>query len=249
MKNHKILVLILLLVLLQSCTVYNKTPISIEEAKGKGKVKVVVSKDRIFQFDEVDSKNGVFYGVNGEKVTHIDEKQITGIYTINEQKLDSLQNFKNNIFVSTGLVEFALGRGAYSTLNINYERRINKYLSTRLSYGRSFKSHGLLSEDSFIDIRFLKGTIGLFDAPAKKTFYTTSFCFTTSNPTSNFDLSVGYALIKIDPYTDDYYYSYKSETLHSPALEVGYRYTKDSFIFRTGVGWPYGRYMSIGYAF
>ena len=80
MRLFRIIVLLSISVLLKSCTIYQKMPVSIEEAQDKGKVKVVTHNGKkTHNFKSFELKDGVFYGYSMGKI-EINPLQITGIY-------------------------------------------------------------------------------------------------------------------------------------------------------------------------
>jgi len=86
MKNKRITLLVLLFVFLQSCTVYNSTSVSLEEATDKGKVRVFNNAGLEWVFKEIQMKDSVFYGVTSKDTLKIRQNQVSTIYTIDKEE-------------------------------------------------------------------------------------------------------------------------------------------------------------------
>ena len=255
--NHKIKIMkkvklfAFAIILLQSCTVYHNSSVSLEEAVDKGKVKVITNYGSTFEFNKIEQKGSVYYGVGQNDTIQINSNDLSQIQVADTRKS---MDFKNRAFITGGFtphlpLPYGAGfYGSYGNVNINYERQFNKHLSGRLSYGTSFKSSSFTEE--FQDEGF---------SDAKRSFYMTTLCFTTHKNNSHLEANIGYALISVASYIGEAwdestgtffgYFTQESEVVQSPVIEVGYRLTMGPFIFRNGVSWPFGRYMSIGYAF
>lgn len=248
MKNNKIVIIILSVIILQSCTLYHNSSASLEEAVDKGKVKVIANYGQTFKFDKIVQKDSVYYGLGKNDTVQISSSDFSKIHLSDMRKS---YDFKNRFFASVGIRPhiplFFNSYQPYGTYNVSYERQINKHVSGRLSYGRSFKAeeHVYGTDDH---------------SEAQRTFYMTTLGFINDNKTnSHLEVNIGYALIHEASHVvfpqDIYFgptlpsYIQESRYLHSPVLEVGYRLTNGPFIFRCGIGWPSGVYTSLGYAF
>ena len=55
------------LFLLQSCVVYQKTPVHLNEASDMGKVKVITAVGETLKFKNIEQKDGMYYGVNKKR--------------------------------------------------------------------------------------------------------------------------------------------------------------------------------------
>ena len=88
-KRLKPIVLFLTaLLLLQSCVVYHKTPITLEQAsREQTRTKVTTAENNTYKFTHITYDNGVFYGINnrnGKPVkTSLYNEEVTGVYEIN----------------------------------------------------------------------------------------------------------------------------------------------------------------------
>ncbi|MDH5366914.1 MAG: hypothetical protein OEW67_08010 [Cyclobacteriaceae bacterium] len=251
MKKQLFNNLFLILVFMLVTKISISQTISLVEAPGMGKVRVITTFNITFVFENIELKDGVYYGVDRGDLVQIFPENISAIQLVQVQKPSG---YKNKLFVSSGLVEFSYKKGDYATINIHYERQLNMYISGRFSYGTSFKSYGLISGDNNLVASL--STVAYRAPPSKQTFYSASLCFTSyfksHENRSQLEVNLGYAVTDQDAYTYNTWNnnSYvKRRVYQGFELGVGYRLTKDHFIFRTGVSWPYGRYMSIGYAF
>lgn len=73
-------IFLLLLILFQSCTVYHKTSVSIEEATNQGKVKVVDGTGQEYFYDKIVLKDSIYYGIYHRNppavIRHYESKEI-----------------------------------------------------------------------------------------------------------------------------------------------------------------------------
>ena len=86
MKKRKITIVVLLFMLLQSCTVYQKTSVSIEEATNKGKVKLENNNGLIWKFNKIEQIDSIYYGIVKGDTLEITPANITKINPIDERK-------------------------------------------------------------------------------------------------------------------------------------------------------------------
>ena len=61
-------VALIILLFMQSCVVYQKTPVQLNEAHNKGKVKVVTVVGEILKFKNIVQKDSMYYGVNKKRM-------------------------------------------------------------------------------------------------------------------------------------------------------------------------------------
>lgn len=80
MKKQTTAFVLLVTILLQSCVAYQNTSMSIDEAQNKGPVRVTSTHGNDIKFRNIQAKDGIYYGVNGKKVTPIDPAQIISIH-------------------------------------------------------------------------------------------------------------------------------------------------------------------------
>lgn len=93
--NKFVLWFLILIVILQSCTVYNKTPVSLEEAGASNKkAEVLKTNDSILHFKKIEQVNGTFYGVKKVKgqmlKVPLSQNEISRIRTKNESASTTL---------------------------------------------------------------------------------------------------------------------------------------------------------------
>ena len=87
MKATKNIALFLLLVIIcQSCSLYHKTSVSINEAYETGDVKVISTDGGKKEYDNIIIKDSVYYGIIGENELRLDPDQISSIYLKNYKK-------------------------------------------------------------------------------------------------------------------------------------------------------------------
>lgn len=77
MKKRIIYYLLFLLIVFQNCFAYQKTPVSIDKAGNRGKMKIALKGGEEIRFDIINQKESVYYGVNKER-----QKRLDSIYEI-----------------------------------------------------------------------------------------------------------------------------------------------------------------------
>lgn len=85
--------LLLLTLFFQSCVVYQKTPVSIAEAVGKGPVIITDIEDDIREFDNIILIDSTYYGLNTNKTykkTALRKDEIVAIQLIDPNKSKSI---------------------------------------------------------------------------------------------------------------------------------------------------------------
>ena len=82
MKKKNIPCLLIVLMLTQSCVVYQKTPVPIDQAYNKGKVKVVNTLGSKLFFKNMVLEDKTYFGIQGKNKTKtkIDTAQVSAIY-------------------------------------------------------------------------------------------------------------------------------------------------------------------------
>ena len=70
---------LLVIILLQSCVVYQKTSVSLEEAVDKGKVKLITKKGEKVKYKKIIQKDSIYYGFDLKKLKNVD-----GVFEWNE---------------------------------------------------------------------------------------------------------------------------------------------------------------------
>ena len=72
--------LLLVLMFTQSCVVYQKTPVPIDQAYNKGKVKVVTTPGSKYVFKNIVLEDETYSGIEGKNKINIDTAQVAAIY-------------------------------------------------------------------------------------------------------------------------------------------------------------------------
>ena len=86
MKRSVIFFVLFFLMVCQSCVVYQKTSLPIENAIYQGKAKVVDHRGKSVSFTNIEQVQGVYYGRNGQVRIKIEPNNISGIYLKNNAK-------------------------------------------------------------------------------------------------------------------------------------------------------------------
>jgi len=105
------------MVLLQSCAVYFKESISINQAVEVGAVKVVVKSGREMTFKEVIHNENNYYGKKGKKVWRIDSTSVTYVYIKDVEKSNKRRFWMqvSSPFILAGV--FVLGFIIYANMS------------------------------------------------------------------------------------------------------------------------------------
>jgi hypothetical protein len=74
---------VVMLIVLESCSVYSKTSISAAEARDKGRVRVVDFTSRRFVFDNIELKDSIYYGVRKGQALRLYQEQPMEFYLRN----------------------------------------------------------------------------------------------------------------------------------------------------------------------
>jgi len=99
MKKQLISIALLATILLQSCVAYQKTSISLDEAKNKGKVKVMRRTGNYSKFKNIHMEDGVYYGNINNKEVLLKVSQFSAIYLEDKEK-----SKKQTIKLAVGIV-------------------------------------------------------------------------------------------------------------------------------------------------
>lgn len=93
------------LILLQSCVVYQKTNVSLEQAvKAKVKTKVITKTNETYKFHRIRFEDGKFYGVTKKTPGYKKSKNVAGIpLENNEINKVLLKDIETSILLSVGL--------------------------------------------------------------------------------------------------------------------------------------------------
>ena len=80
MKKKTFPYLLIALMLTQSCVVYQKTPVPIEQAYDKGKIKVVNTFGSKLFFKNMVIEGETYFAMQGQNKIKIDQAQVSAIY-------------------------------------------------------------------------------------------------------------------------------------------------------------------------
>ena len=83
-------IVLLATMLLQSCVVYQKTPISLSESYDKGNVKVITKTDKKLKFNKIIQKDSLYYGFNRKK-QKIDDDIYEWVDITQQLKVDEIR--------------------------------------------------------------------------------------------------------------------------------------------------------------
>ena len=92
MKKQTTSILLLAVILMQSCVAYNRTSVPISEAYNKGRVHITTTQGDNVNFRNIELKDNIYYGVNNKQLTRLDDGQILAIH------LQDLKKSKNQTF-------------------------------------------------------------------------------------------------------------------------------------------------------
>ena len=112
MKNRITGVVLLALILFQSCTVYQKTSAPLKSPEYYGKVKIVNNAGQEFYFDDIIFIDSIYYGVLGEDTVIISQNSAPEIYLLDYNK--TLRN--KNVIRGIGVFMIALAIIAGTTI-------------------------------------------------------------------------------------------------------------------------------------
>jgi hypothetical protein len=102
MKAFLSVIFLFVIVLLQSCIVYQTSPTSLSDAQDKGKVKVVNSLEDEIQLDNIYVKDSLYYGVLDKSHFQLDSNQISRVYLLDSAATKKLN--KKGIIITTSIV-------------------------------------------------------------------------------------------------------------------------------------------------
>ena len=86
MKKHTIYIFLLAVLVLQSCYVYQKTPVSITEATNNGRVTMIVESSREYKLNEIIIVNEEYFGNCNGQVIHIEQLTDKQFYLLDVTK-------------------------------------------------------------------------------------------------------------------------------------------------------------------
>jgi hypothetical protein len=110
MKKQPILCFLLLFILFQSCVVYQKTPVSFEDAINKKKAKLITTNGREIILQNIIKEDSIYYGVLIDQRVPLPPEQIQSIY------LEDINRTAKNIYSTQFLGDF------YGGIGLKYER-------------------------------------------------------------------------------------------------------------------------------
>lgn len=89
---------LLAVILLQSCVVYQKTPVSLDQAYDKSAAKVVSLKGKEVKYQNIKLENNAYYGIKGNKEVILDTLLISNVY------LKDIEKSKQKTILNIGSV-------------------------------------------------------------------------------------------------------------------------------------------------
>ena len=84
MRGKAIIVILLIGLLGQSCTVYESTTKSLAEAAEQGKIRIVNKDHSLSYYKNIKAAEGQFYGVKGNKEILLAENEIQAIFLVDK---------------------------------------------------------------------------------------------------------------------------------------------------------------------
>ena len=127
MKRQTISILLLAIILMQSCVAYQNSTVSIDQAFNKGRVRITTTQGNKVRFSEILIKDNNYYGLRGTKLTRLDNGQILAI---------QLQDMKKSKSQTIGLIAGVVIVGAVITFAI---------LATIATVEMTYLMYGLLA--------------------------------------------------------------------------------------------------------
>ncbi len=114
---NRVLLVFALMVVGQSCVVYNRQSIPIDDAIGQGRVKVVstINERSVFVFKTCYFKDGMYYGIKGHKQTQLYPDQISAVYL-----KDVKRSKKTTLIVSLSFVAIPVLLISYTILMLQF---------------------------------------------------------------------------------------------------------------------------------
>ena len=221
-----------------SCSAYQKTSVSAEDALNKGKVKVITNSGNEVKLESIVYEDSSLIGIKKGVKIPINPNQVQGVYLANPN--NTILN-KNTAYATLALID----------LSINYERVIIGAdvfsILLKISAGVSYvpEDWGETSGNGFqflLQFIVLQGTasnfieyglgLGSWYQPADKNRFQTSI------------YGISFGSHTIYPPTEDYLKFF-------PAVNIGYRHQESNSkpLFRAGIGYPELLYVSMGYSF
>ena len=117
-KHLKLIALLLsFLVLIQSCTVYQKTPSTVDEAvKSKKQVKVVTQTKESYQFNRLEIENNNIYGVSSMKSSTAEKLSDQIVEKVDKRTVRILLNDiqESSIFLPNTALNDVAGLGVFA---------------------------------------------------------------------------------------------------------------------------------------
>jgi hypothetical protein len=86
MNRRAIAQMLLIVILLQSCVTYKTTSTPINKAQNEGRVKIINTNGINFVFNNIEFKDGIYYGFIGDETIVIDTSDILGVYLKDQKK-------------------------------------------------------------------------------------------------------------------------------------------------------------------
>lgn len=99
--KKKLALALVFLVSIQSCVVYQKTPVSLSKAYDQGQVKVKGYSGRTMTFNNISFEDGVYFGIDKDFKVIIDS---TSIQAVHLKDIDKSRNRSTVAFILSGAV-------------------------------------------------------------------------------------------------------------------------------------------------
>jgi hypothetical protein len=218
---------LLIYLLLQSCSIYEKSGVGLDQSVDKGKVLIVFDDGREKKFDNVVFKDSIYYGMNPKSTGKSELQQIPEFAT-SEVFLMKTNPSNNVIYVGyNGYI--MVGGGA----TICYERKISKPLWISIA-GGNYPNYENYESKADFKLTYL---------PGKKS--------------SHVEVGLGFTCAFKSATEDKYIAAYgttipgsPASTEILPAITLGYRYQKPGAgpVIRFGIGYA-EVYIGVGFRF
>lgn len=115
MNKKNIASFLILLISIQSCVVYQKSSVSIDEAVDAGKVKLITTLEKEIIINNIEKTDTAFYGNLGEYKIHIPTDEVQYIYMLDKKKTN------NRAFIGIGVgVGVLIGLFAIIVVNLSF---------------------------------------------------------------------------------------------------------------------------------
>ena len=101
-------IIVLSIILLQSCVAYQDTSVSLNDAQNQGRVKVATTYGIQMKFKNIYTKDNIYYGVAKSQEICVDSTQILNVYLKDRKKSN-----KRTVFLVLAISPFAIILGTF----------------------------------------------------------------------------------------------------------------------------------------